>query len=690
MNHMPIGRQLTLAWGLVSLAAVAALLTPINSYDIWWHMDSGRWMLEHRAFLNTEIRSFTHAGEAWPNFAWLFQVLVAATQALAGAWGLLALKGLLWLGIFGLIGVTNLRDRQDFLPLLVATIVSLAFFHHYLYLRPHILEAVYLLLLVMLLKGSWRRGHLPLALLLLVAWSNTHASAVVAATALGIHLLFDPAPRAALPGLAHRLGAAALLPLCLILTPNGIGIADVLLSHGGGDIHLAYIKEWQAPAQAWILPLAGVLIAVVYRLQGRHFGYGELFLLGFFAFMAFDSQRFQFELALLAIRPMTLALRALSDTLSAQRQHAGPAVTLTLAASLATQIPAPNPVSPVRLAGFPIDSTSYPNATTRVLLNLAAHLDRPVRVLNHYGFGGYLEWAGQGRLQTFIDGRTPTVFPAIDIITMSIAGSDGHFTTRVIQRTSPDAVLLKRRLDFDDRALRRAGWHLAAFDFHSRLYLREPALSAVGLTPLGDHTDILGPADSETQRIAEIAQLKQLLGFYPDNFLALARLGILLAATPHDPVATTEGITMLRRAWQLEPGQVQIGLYLADVLLRQQGSVETRRELFQVLEDIRRYAPPEDPTDQLWAAQMYLQAGYPEVTLALLDPDDTTQRLKLDGGAEVWITRGHAYAWLDDVENAASCLSIARLLTDNEATGHPIDLQTLQRMVDERLSAETR
>ena len=71
-------------------AAVAA--HEITNTSIGWHLASGRWILEHRAVPTSDPFSFTAAGSPWIDHEWLFQVIVAIADHVAGPAALVALR----------------------------------------------------------------------------------------------------------------------------------------------------------------------------------------------------------------------------------------------------------------------------------------------------------------------------------------------------------------------------------------------------------------------------------------------------------------------------------------------------------------------------------------------------------------------------------------------------------------------
>src|ERR1700730_15035927 len=77
------------AIALLLLIAIAAV-GPIRSYDFFWHLATGRWIVEHRALPVYDPFTLAAADVPWINGEWLYQVVLYAVQSVVG------LRGLLW------------------------------------------------------------------------------------------------------------------------------------------------------------------------------------------------------------------------------------------------------------------------------------------------------------------------------------------------------------------------------------------------------------------------------------------------------------------------------------------------------------------------------------------------------------------------------------------------------------------
>ena len=71
---------------LIAIAAVG----PIRSYDFFWHLTTGRWIVQHHALPVYDPFALASAHVPWINGEWLYQV------ALYGVWSLVGLQAISW------------------------------------------------------------------------------------------------------------------------------------------------------------------------------------------------------------------------------------------------------------------------------------------------------------------------------------------------------------------------------------------------------------------------------------------------------------------------------------------------------------------------------------------------------------------------------------------------------------------
>jgi hypothetical protein len=51
-------------------------MKPISDPDIWWHLRTGQWILEHGQLPTQDPFATFSAGKTWVPYSWLFDVLI--------------------------------------------------------------------------------------------------------------------------------------------------------------------------------------------------------------------------------------------------------------------------------------------------------------------------------------------------------------------------------------------------------------------------------------------------------------------------------------------------------------------------------------------------------------------------------------------------------------------------------------
>ena len=67
---------------------------PMGDFDVWWHLGTGRMILEHGAVPRVDVLTYTNAGRPWIDLYWFFQVIVALLYRAGGVPALVLLKAL--------------------------------------------------------------------------------------------------------------------------------------------------------------------------------------------------------------------------------------------------------------------------------------------------------------------------------------------------------------------------------------------------------------------------------------------------------------------------------------------------------------------------------------------------------------------------------------------------------------------
>src|ERR687892_2652391 len=97
-NHETTFRQSVILVLLYLIPAAQALL-PIDDPDIWWHLRTGQWIIEHRTVPTTDPFSDYGMGRTWIAYSWLFEIIVYGLYSAFGLVGLVLFTAVLSLTI---------------------------------------------------------------------------------------------------------------------------------------------------------------------------------------------------------------------------------------------------------------------------------------------------------------------------------------------------------------------------------------------------------------------------------------------------------------------------------------------------------------------------------------------------------------------------------------------------------------
>lgn len=260
-------RRTRLLAGLVLLptvlAVLAATLGPLTSGDLWWHLRTGEWILQHGHLPTTDPFSHTAGDTHWVLQEYGSQVVFALAFRLLGFGGLKLLGALLSMAI---LTVVYLRARADVRPLwAVALTAAFALLFALKWeLRPQLFSLLFFFWMERCLFPRGRsltakrfstpppRRWLELGLLSMV-WVQLHAEALFAP--LITLAVFTGALIATLREGAGWRHAGAWLAMTLAALAGTLASPLFAEPHiyalVGRGVPQEYIEEWFRP---WVLP----------------------------------------------------------------------------------------------------------------------------------------------------------------------------------------------------------------------------------------------------------------------------------------------------------------------------------------------------------------------------------------------------------------------------------------------------
>jgi hypothetical protein len=181
-------RRLLLLIVLYTVPAVASL-QPVIDPDIWWHLRTGQWIVEHGSVPTTDPFSVHGMGKPWVAYSWLFEVLVYGLHQAFGLVGLvLYTTALSWLVTVALHLLVR-RFEPRFTHEIALTALGLCGLLTLLSPRPWLFTILFFIVelnILMAARQSGQARHLALLPLLFALWANVHIQFIYGLFLLGL------------------------------------------------------------------------------------------------------------------------------------------------------------------------------------------------------------------------------------------------------------------------------------------------------------------------------------------------------------------------------------------------------------------------------------------------------------------------------------------------------------------------
>ncbi|MFB3916602.1 MAG: hypothetical protein ACE14M_07730 [Terriglobales bacterium] len=385
----------------------------VGDPDVWWHLRTGQWIVEHRTIPSTDPFSVFGAGKPWVPYSWLFEV------ALYGFYRGFGLMGILYVQLAACFAITlallALARRVDMTPWKSFALTSSALLAMIPMLapRPWLLTILFLTMeLHILLKareGSDVRG-LWLLPFIFAVWANIHVQFVYGLLVLGLAAMepavtrLFPLAGSASPSSAPPRRMWLVLAACMLATlvsPYTVKIYKVIFDLGAQSRDLALVTEFHAPQFRNIadylvltLAMAGVF-ALAWRRNLMPF---NMLLLAVSAAVSFRMARDVWLVIIVAVGIISSYTEPTkrSSYRTSRGQWAAIAATVVVLAAITvwSRHLSERELQAVVESNYPVNAAKY----------VADHkLNGPL--YNDFDWGGYLIWA-LPELPVSMDGRT--------------------------------------------------------------------------------------------------------------------------------------------------------------------------------------------------------------------------------------------------------------------------------------------
>ncbi len=566
-------------------------LFPVQNFDIWYHLATGRYIFQHHAIPRTDIFSCTASGVPWITHEWACQLKFYLLFRFIGINGLIIVKSL----VFALTGTilfftgTRLNCPASVSALITGIVGGAISFRAFL--RPHITTWFFLAVTGLLLYGypdKLRRIGIFILPPVFLYWSNFHSGFVFGLIWLGVVLAFRIFNRN--PDHIPLRTGLLLFGSCFtaaLLNFNTYHALIYPLKFWSEPLYFKYVSELrplltpgfeQADFFKFFLVLS-ILALILILLNFKRLYWEDGFIFVAFLFLAFKSVR-NVPIAALMITPGLF--RNIGFTLSrSERPRSGETfgsilkyiapILITVGIFHTLYFGINLGPDGIRRPGLGVSAGKMPR---NALDFLRKHGIRG-NMFNTFAFGSYLIWAGYPDYKVFIDGRLFLYPQRVRADYRSILMGSRDYTDLLAKYNITYIILSYpqgRTIPGIYRKLKSSKqWMLTYWDDTSLVYLKAtpentPVIEewkTIAINPLERKlADIDARIRLNMSQV--ISEAKKVLSFNPDNAGALIYLGRADALSGKWKTATG----YFKRAIHIIPDRAIYHQLLAECLVR--------------------------------------------------------------------------------------------------------------------------
>lgn len=160
----------------------------LSDGDTGWHIRTGEWILDHHAFVRTDMFSFIKPGQEWFAWEWLADILLALAHRVGGL-SAVTMAGMLISALFSGVLLRHMAWRG--VNLFIATPLALMGFSMasvHLLARPHLLTMLLMAVSAWMVQADLRRPRRWIWLLVpfTALWTNLHGGWLALIAILGL------------------------------------------------------------------------------------------------------------------------------------------------------------------------------------------------------------------------------------------------------------------------------------------------------------------------------------------------------------------------------------------------------------------------------------------------------------------------------------------------------------------------
>src|SRR5262245_9306425 len=167
-------------------------MVPVIDPDIWWHLRTGKWIVDHAQVPATDPFSAYGMGKPWVAYSWLFEILVYALFTKLGLMGILVFTVSMSLLIALVLHGALRRAALPFIVEVFFVAVALSAMSRIISPRSWLFSILFFTVELFILFHVRRTDRFaPLLALppLFVLWANLHMQFVYGLAVLGLFLV---------------------------------------------------------------------------------------------------------------------------------------------------------------------------------------------------------------------------------------------------------------------------------------------------------------------------------------------------------------------------------------------------------------------------------------------------------------------------------------------------------------------
>ncbi len=176
--------------------AIMLSITKLNGEDdLFWHIETGRYIIENKYIPSTDVFSFATFGEKWIPFEWGWDVLIFFIYTYLGFPALYIFNAIIIFIIFTLLFLLLRKYHFSIsLSVLLLTILALGIKYR-LGIKPHMFTYLFLVLLIYIIVNvkyfNASKKHLYFIPLIFIFWANLHMGVLAGILLFFIFLLSE-------------------------------------------------------------------------------------------------------------------------------------------------------------------------------------------------------------------------------------------------------------------------------------------------------------------------------------------------------------------------------------------------------------------------------------------------------------------------------------------------------------------